>query len=106
MVVRDVIEERRADDLLRGVAEDLGAVRVDGLDLAVEVVGADDAERAFDEMAIARLTRAQAIELLPLFGDIDAGGDDEVDVALGIVERAGGPGDAARSAVAGAPVIS
>ncbi len=104
VVVRDVVEERRADDLLRGVAEDSGGVRVDRLNVAVEVVGADDAERAFDEVAIARLTGAQAIELLPLLGDIDAGGDDEIDVALRIVERAGGPGDAAHSAVARAPV--
>ena len=104
VIVRDVVEQRRPDDLFRGVAEDGCGMRVDRLDVPVEIVGADDAERAFDQLTIACFAGAQAIKLLALLGDVDAGGDNEVDVALRIVERTRGPGDAAHAAVAGAPV--
>ena len=40
-----------------------------------------------------------------LDGDVDAGGDDEVDVALLVEQRRGGPGDAAQAAVAVQPLI-
>ena len=77
-----------------------GAVAVDGEDAAFEVVGADHAERTFDELAVAGFALAEGGFGDALHGDVDAGGDDEGDLALGVDERGGGPGDAAEGAVA------
>ena len=50
--------------------------------LAIEVVGADHAERAFDELAVAGFALAEGGFGDALDGDVDAGGDDEADLAL------------------------
>ena len=83
----------------------LRAVGVDGEQDALEVVGADHAERAFDELAVAGFALAQGVFGGALDGDVDAGGDDEVDLALVVEQRRGGPGDAAQAAVAMQPLV-
>ena len=61
---------------------------IHGQDSALEVVCADDPERAFDKLPVARLAGTQGeFGFLALLGDVNAGGDDEVDVAMRIVER-------------------
>ena len=85
--VGDEVGEGVADHLLDGAADALGAVGVDGEEVAVEVVGADHAERAFDELAVAGFALAQGGFGGALHGDVDAGGDDEGDLAL-LIERA------------------
>ena len=82
-----------------------GAVGVDGEQDALEVVGADHAERAFDELAVAGFALAEGGFGGALDGDVDAGGDDEADLALLVEEGGGGPGDAAEAAVAVEPVV-
>ena len=97
--------EAMAGHLFAGAADALRAVGVDGEQDALEVVGADHAERAFDELAVARFALAQGVFGGALDGDVDAGGDDEVDVALLVEQRRGGPGDAAQAAVAVQPLV-
>ena len=94
-----------ADHLFAGAADAVRAVGVDGEQDAVEVVGADHAERTFDELAVARLALAQGGLGGALDGDVDAGGDDEVDLALVVDQGRGGPGDAAQAAVAVEPLV-
>src|SRR5260370_34733406 len=81
---------------LDGAADGLGAVGVDGEDLALEVVGADHAEGARDDLAMAGFALAEGGLGGALRGDVDAGGDDEADVSLVVAESGGGPGDAAK----------
>ena len=88
-----------------GAAEALGSVGVDGEQVALEVVGADHAERAFDELAVAGFALAEGGFGGALDGDVDAGGDDEADLPLLVAECGGGPGDAAEAAVAVEPLV-
>ena len=104
-VLGDELGEGVADHVFEGAAEALGAVGVDGEQVAVEVVGADHAERAFDELAVAGFALAEGGLGGALDGDVDAGGDDEADLSLLIAESGGGPGDAAEAAVAVEPVV-
>ena len=101
----DEVGERVADDLLDAAANALRAVLVDGEDRAVEIVRADHAERAFDELAVARFALADGGFRDALHGDVDAGGDDEGDLALGVDQRGCRPGDAAARAVGGDPEV-
>ncbi len=71
----------------------------------MQVVGADHAERAFDELAVAGFALAQGGFGGALGGDVDAGGDDEADLALRVAQRGGGPCDAAQAAVAVEPLV-
>ena len=97
--------EAMAGHLFAGAADRLCAVGVDGEQDALEVVGADHAERAFDELAIAGFALAQGGFGAALDGDIDTGGDDEVDVTLFVEQRRGRPCDAAQAAVAMQPLV-
>ncbi len=94
-----------ADHFFAGTAYALRDVGVDREQDALQVVGADHAERAFDELAVARFALAQGLFGLALDGDVDAGGDDEVDMALVVEERRGRPGDAAQASVAVQPLV-
>ena len=78
---------RVTDHLFEGAAEALGTVGVDGEQGAGEVVRADHAERAFDELTVAGLALAQGGLGGALDGDVDAGGDDEADLALLVMEQ-------------------
>ena len=97
--------EPMAGHVLAGAADALRAVGVDGEQDALEIVGADHAQRAFDELAIACFALAQGVFCAALDGDVDAGGDDEVDLALVVEQRRGRPGDAAQAAVAMQPLV-
>ena len=97
--------EGLACHLVDGTAEAFGAVGVDAENGALEVVGADHAERTFDELAVAGFAFGEGGFGLALDGDVDAGGDDEVDLALSVDEGGGGPGDAVEGAVFIAPVV-
>ena len=68
-------------------------------------MGADHSQRAFDELAIARFALAQGHFRPALDGDVDAGGDDEVDSALLVEQRRGRPRDAAQASVTVQPVV-
>ena len=102
---RHELAERVADDLVDGAADAFGTVGVDGEELAVEVVGADHAEGAFDELAVAGLTLAEGGLGRALDGDVDAGCDDEGDLALGVRQGGGRPGDPADGTVAIEPAV-
>src|SRR5258708_33449554 len=78
---------------------------VDGEEVAFEVVGADHAEGTLDDLAVAGFALAEGGLGGALGGDVDAGGDDEADLSLGVPESGGGPGDAAEAAVAVEPLI-
>ena len=84
-VFGDEVGEGVADHLFAGAADGLCAVGVDGEQDAGEVVGADHAERALDELAVAGFAFAQGLLGGALHGDVDAGGDDEVGLALVVV---------------------
>ena len=97
--------QRLADDLLHGVAEPGRAVLVDGENLAVHVMRADQAERTFDDLAVARFALADGGLGDALHGDVDAGGDDEGDLAMRVEHRGCGPRDAAAHAIGREPVV-
>ena len=97
------VGEAMAGELFGLVAEAAGGVAINGEQSAVHVVSADDAETVLDELAVAGLTLADDGFGVAAAGDIHAGGDDEVDGALRVEERGGGPGDEADLAVAGDP---
>src|SRR5258708_17448966 len=80
-------------------------MRVDGEEGAFEVVGADHDEGALDDLAVAGFALAEGGLGGALGGDVDACGDDEADLSLGVPESGGGPGDAAEAAVAVEPLI-
>ena len=94
-----------ADHLVDRAADALRAVGVDGEQHALQVVGADHAERAFDQLPVARFALAQGRFGGALHGDVDAGGDDEADLPLCIAQRCGRPCDAAEAAVAIQPLV-
>ena len=94
-----------ADHLVAGAADGLRAVGVDRGEDAGEVVGEDHAQRSFDELAVARFALAQGGFGGSLDGDVDAGGDDEVGVALIVIEGGGGPRDATEASVAVQPDV-
>ena len=50
-----------ADHLVAGASDGLRAVGVDREEDAMQVVGADHTERAFDQLAVARLALAQGV---------------------------------------------
>ncbi len=104
-VFGDELGEGVVEHRVDGAADGLGAVGVDGEQLALEVVGADHAEGAFDELAVAGFALAEGGFGGALGGDVDAGGDDEADLALGVAEGGGRPGDAAEGAVAVEPLV-
>ena len=104
-ILGDELGEPVAGHVLAGAADALRTVSVDGEQDAVEVVGANHAERPFDELAITRLALAQGILGGTLHGDIDAGGDDEVDLAAVVDQRRGRPGNAAQASVAMHPLV-
>ncbi len=101
------------DEFFKGVAEHVGhrppdgrrAVAVDGEKNAAQVVGADHAERAFDEQAVTGFALSKRGFGGALRGDVDAGGDNEGHLALVVAQRRDVPGDAAEAAVAVQPFV-
>ena len=104
-VRHDELGEVMAAHVFDHSADGLGAVGVDGEQRAAEVVGADHAEGAFDELAVASFTFAERGLGGALGGDVDAGGDDEGDLTLRVGQGGSRPGDAAKTAVAVEPLI-
>ena len=83
--VAELLEGRRAQFVSEvRAAEGLGATLVDREDDTAQVVGADHAERALDERAVAGLALAQRGLGGALPGDIEAGRDQEGDLALSV----------------------
>ncbi len=78
---------------------------VDAEQNAVAVMRVDDAERAFDQLPVARFAFAQGGFLLALQRHVDAGRDDEGRLSLRVDQRGCGPGDALQRAVLAAPVV-
>ncbi len=93
------------DDLFEGAPYAGGAVGVDGENDAVKVVGADHAEGTFDELPVTGFALAEGGLGRTLGGDVDAGSDDEANLSLVVDQGSGGPGDAAKAAVAVEPAV-
>ena len=104
-VFGDELAEGVVEHGIDGAADGLCTVSVDGDEISFEVVGADDAEGAFDKLAVAGFAFAESGFGGALGGDVDASGDDEADLSLGVAEGSSRPGDAAEGAVAIEPLV-
>ena len=83
--------ERPADHFVDGATNAFGPVSIDREDDTLEVVGADHAERAFDELTVAGFALANGSFSYPLDGDVEAGRNKKFDLVLGINQRRRGP---------------
>src|SRR6202012_31822 len=104
LIVGHEIGQTTADHLLDAVAKTLGGAGVDGEHAAFEIVGADHAERAFHQLAVASFAGVESRGGFTLIGDVDSGHDDEVDLAGAVGQVGGGPRNETAAALAGEPV--
>ena len=72
--------QRMPDDIRDLAPEALCSVLVDGKNPALQIVGADQAERALDDLAVAEFALANRALGDALYRDVDAGRDDERDL--------------------------
>ena len=80
-------------------------MKVDGEKLAPKIMGAHHTQRSFDELAVACFGLAQSSFGGKLLRHIDAGGDDEGDLSLGVAQSGRRPRNAAEIAIRGKPRV-